>query len=139
METGTVIKENGPLVTVKLERKEACAKCKACTAGLETKDMFLEAENLCDAKIGDIVSVSLEQSNFIKAVAIMYVIPLIGLLIGIGLGYMVSDQLNWQGVELISVLFGFVLMAITFLTIRANEKRWNTKEFRPIADHKISN
>lgn len=133
-ETGIVMKEHGNLVTVKLERNEACAKCKACTAGLASKDMILEAENLCHAKEGDIVTVSLEQTNFLKAVIIMYVFPLIALLAGIGIGYYVSALLGWKAVELVAVIVGAIFTAITYMVIRLNDEKFRTKEYTPVAD-----
>ena len=136
-EIGIVIKEKENLVTVKLERKEACAKCRACTAGLETKEMLLEAENLCNAKVGDTVKVSLEQSNFLIAVVIMYVIPLIALLLGIGLGYVISEQFGCTSKELISVAFGLVTLGLSYLFIRMNENKWKNKKFRPVAEEII--
>ncbi|MCT4687608.1 SoxR reducing system RseC family protein [Vallitalea sp.] len=134
-ETGIVIKETGKYVTVKLERREACAKCRACTAGFETKDMIIEAENICDAKEGDEVEISLEQSNFLKAVLIMYTVPLIFLFVGLGVGYLISYALHLQSVEIIAVIFGFVLLAISYLIIRSNEDKWRDKKFRPVANN----
>lgn len=137
-ETGIVIKETGKYVTVKLERTEACAKCRACTAGFETKDMIIEAENICNAKEGDQVEISLEQSNFLKAVLIMYTIPLTFLLAGIGIGYLISNIFSLQNVELIAVICGFLLLAVSYFLIKSKEDRWRDKKFRPIANKIVS-
>ncbi|QUH31212.1 SoxR reducing system RseC family protein [Vallitalea guaymasensis] len=134
-ETGIVIKETGKYVTVKLERREACAKCRACTAGFETKDMIIEAENICNAKEGDEVEISLEQSNFLKAVLIMYTVPLMFLFVGLGVGYLISYAFQLQNVEIIAVICGFALLAISYLIIRSNEDKWRDKKFRPIANN----
>lgn len=133
-ETGVVIKETGEYVTVKLERKEACAKCRACTAGMTSKDMIIEAENLCQAKQGDLVNVSLEQSNFLQAVLIMYTVPLVFLFIGLGIGYWISNLLSLQYTELVAVGCGFVLLALAYLVIRSKEDKWKSKKFRPVVD-----
>lgn len=133
-ENGVVIRKSGSYVTVKLERKEACAKCRACTAGLESKDMIIEAENMCNAKQGDIVNISLEQSNFLQAVFIMYTVPLVFLFIGLGIGYLVSEIFSLQNTELIAVGCGFVFLALSYLIIRLNEKKWSSKKFRPVAN-----
>ncbi|GKX29401.1 hypothetical protein SH1V18_18810 [Vallitalea longa] len=137
-ETGIVIKEAEKYVTVKLERTEACAKCRACTAGFETKDMIIEAENVCNAKEGDQVEISLEQSNFLKAVLIMYTIPLTFLLVGLGIGYLISNIFNLQDVELIAVICGFSLLAVSYLLIKSKEDKWRDKKFRPIANKIVS-
>ena len=137
-ETGIVIKESGNYVTVKLERTEACAKCRACTAGFETKDMIIEAENICQARKGDQVEIFLDQTNFLKAVVIMYVIPLIFLFAGLLIGYLISSLLRLENVELIAVVCGFILLAVSYLLIKSKEDRWRDKKFRPIANKIVS-
>ncbi|MCT4543750.1 MAG: SoxR reducing system RseC family protein [Vallitalea sp.] len=138
-EVGVVTKAKGKYVTVKLERKEACAKCRACTAGFESKDMIIEAENICNAKEGDMVDISLEQSNFLKAVLIMYTIPLGFLFVGLGLGYLISSIFSLQNTELIAVLCGFISLALSYYIIRLNEDKWRDKKFRPVANEIVEN
>ena len=130
-EIGVVVEEKGKNVIVALERKEACATCKACSMGLESKDMILEAKNSCGAKKGDYVTISLEERQFMQAVAIMYVVPLLGLLVGTGIGYLL-----WQD-ELIAIIMGFALLALSFLGIRFNEKRIKGKSYRPVAENVV--
>lgn len=133
-EIGQVTEIKGDLIRVKLQRHDACDHCNACTAGIETEEMILEAENLCLAKPGDLVEISLEESNFLVAVIIMYIIPLVGLLAGIALGYVVGGYTTMNR-EVMALVFGFTLLAITYLIIRSNERRFNTRKFRPIASN----
>lgn len=126
-EVGEVIEVKDPYVVVSLMRSEACGKCKACTAGLQETQMIMEAENQCDAHVGDFVEIYLKEENFLKAVFIMYGIPLIGLMIGIGLGYLLFDH------ELMIMLVGIIVLAATYILIRVNEKRFKTEKYRPIA------
>lgn len=127
-ESGIVIEKKKNLVVVKLERKEACAQCKACVAGLSSKEMLMEADNLCDAQIGDRVNVSLENSSFLKAVLIMYGIPFLSLLGGLAVGYIFFKS------EIAAILGGFFLLAICFIIIRLNEKKFNNGNYRPVAN-----
>lgn len=131
-EIGRVTKLDGDFVTVKLQRQDACGHCNACTAGVETDDMILEAQNLCLAEEGDLVEISIEESNFLLAVIIMYIIPLGGLLVGVFLGYLLGKAIGVNE-EITSLIVGFLLLAATYITIRLNEKRFNTTKFRPIA------
>lgn len=133
-EIGIVTKQSGEYVTVRLERQEACAKCRACTAGLTSKDMIVEAENRCQAKVGDAVAISLEQSNFLQAVFIMYTIPLIFLFVGLGIGYGIGHALQLGNTELLPIVCGFVLLTAAYFLIRANEEKWRSKKFRPVAE-----
>ena len=135
-EIGQVTALKGDLITVKLQRHDACDHCNACTAGVDTEEMMLEAENLCMAQPGDLVEISLEESNFLIAVLIMYIIPLAGLLAGIALGYGLGGALGMNS-EVMALIVGFALLAVTYLTIRSNESRFHTRKFRPVASQVI--
>lgn len=127
-EVGQVIEVKDTYVVVKLERSDACGKCQACTMGENSKEMILEAKNICKAKVGDLVSISLEQSNFLKAVGIMYGIPLIALLLGIGIGYVVSKS------DMISLICGLLALAVCYFSIHRISKHMNMDQYRPTAD-----
>lgn len=135
-EIGQVIKVSEDFVTIKLQRQDACGHCNACTAGVETDDMILEAQNLCQAEEGDLVEVHIEESNFLLAVIIMYIIPLTALLIGLFIGSLVGDAVGAYK-ELFALVIGLGLVVVSFLTIRANEPKFHTKKFRPIANHLV--
>lgn len=131
-EIGQVTEINGDFIKVKLQRHDACDHCNACSAGVETEEMILEAENLCRANEGDLVEISLEESNFLLAVIIMYIIPLGGLLVGIGIGYLLGGVIGMNR-EVSALIVGFALLAVTYLVIRSNEKHFHTRKFRPVA------
>jgi len=129
-EIGEVIEIKEPYVVVRLIRSEACGKCNACSVGLQSTEMILEAENQCGATIGDRVEIFLKETNFLKAVFIMYVIPLIALMIGLGIGYMIFES------ELIIFGIGILLMIGSYFAIRINEAHFRTSQYRPIAINK---
>ena len=52
-EKGYVTEIKGNLAVIKMKRTEACAKCRACIAGMTEKEMIMEAENNCGAEVGD--------------------------------------------------------------------------------------
>lgn len=132
-EFGQVINVVDEDVKVRLNRKEACAKCGACSAGLENKDMFIQASNIAHAKLDDWVEIRLDEENFIKAVAIMYGIPLIGLLVGL-IGGVLFGQMFVPGLaDIIGVGTGLLGAGIAFILIHANEAKFNTKKYKPIA------
>lgn len=120
-------------ITVKLERKEACAKCRACTAGLSSKEMLIKAINRCNASVGDNVEIVIEEKNFIAAVFIMYGIPFLFLLIGIFLGYWVGGYLKIEQKELFSFVLGIIFVCLSYLIIRTKENYWKSKNFSPKA------
>ena len=133
-EKGRVVEIKGNLAVVTLTRREACAKCRACSAGFTSQEMRIEADNLCEAKVGDWVELSLAENGFLGAVKIMYGIPMIGLMAGLLLGYFVL----WPVVpmlsrELLSFGLGMVGVLIAYLWIHSQKERWEQKKYRPAA------
>jgi sigma-E factor negative regulatory protein RseC len=133
-EIGQVIekRDNNRLV-VKLQRQEACAKCRACSAGMKTEEMLLEAENLCNAEVGDKVDIALEESDFMKAVFIMYGIPFIFFVVGLIGSYFAMAQLGIANAELLSFVTGIVLVVISYLVIHQFEPHFRKDNYVPKA------
>lgn len=104
-----------------------CGKCGACDLGKDM-DMMTIAQNDVNAKVGDMVQVSMETKNILSAAFIMYVIPLIALLTGIILG---SKLFSGDKSEVMALFFGFLLLAITYFLIKLNEKRY-TKKYKAV-------
>lgn len=132
-EIGQVVEVKDAVVKVRLNRKEACAKCGACTAGIESKDMFIEATNNALAHKGDFVEITLKEENFIKAVAIMYGIPLIGLLVGLGLGAGLGAAFMPGLADVLAIVLGLLGAGLSFLLIHLNENRFKVDEYKPKA------
>lgn len=117
---GVVVEQKGKFSKVKLMRDSACGSCGACQMGDESKEVFLMARNEPSAEIGDIVEVSMPTSGILSAAFIMYVIPLLSLFVGIVLG---SVLFKGDNGELFTALLGLVLMGMTFMAIKVNEKK----------------
>lgn len=132
-EIGQVIKAYDNKVEVKMERTEACAKCRACSVGMESKEMIINAENLCGAKANDFVEIVLEEQNFLQAVLIMYGLPFISLLVGAFAGYYISLKLNLQYNEIIGFFTGLIFVVLSYLWIKSKESFWKSKNFIPKA------
>lgn len=67
---GLVTETKGRFVTVHIVRKEACGECRACLSGMMENDMDIEAQNLCEAEVGDWVELELQDNAFMHAVLI---------------------------------------------------------------------
>lgn len=136
-EKGVVVELNGELAVIKMMRSEACAKCRACVAGMSEKEMSIVAENACGAQVGDWVEMELRENGFYKAVLIMYGIPLIGLVSGILAGYfLLAPALSLGGqnaADLLSFATGIVCMGLSYLWIHSKEHIWSGKKYRPVA------
>lgn len=133
-EIGRVIDKKGDSVTVSLLRTEACAGCRACTMGMQKQEMLMTAKNECGANVGDNVRVELKEGIFLKAVAIMYALPLLFLIAGFFVGIIIGDFFELSGLrEIISFAVGVLFLFFSHLIIKRNEKRFKSKEFKPLA------
>lgn len=132
-EVGEVIgKESGKLI-VRMERKEACAKCRACTAGMKKEDMIIRAENVCNAEVGNKVDIVLDNADFMKATLIMYGIPFVAFMAGIFCGYYGALKMGINNSEVVGVVAGIVLVIVTYLIIHSQENRFKKGNFVPKA------
>lgn len=132
-EIGQVVDADKKMLTVKLTRTEACAKCRACTAGFSKNDMLIQAENLCGASLDDYVNIELESKDFLKAVIIMYGVPFASFVLGIAAGILLT------GSEFFAFTAGLVFMVISYLIIRLNEGYFKSKNYMPAATEIVTN
>lgn len=132
-EVGEVVEKRDNKITVKLQRTEACAKCRACTAGMKKEDMLITAENLCNASVGNKVDIVLDNADFMKATIIMYGFPFISFMIGIFAGYYISLNMNVAYPEVVGIIAGLVLVVISYIIIHSQEKRFKKGNFVPKA------
>ncbi len=84
-ETGEVVATDGNVARVRVERGDGCTSCEhEHSCGMYGKgEMVLVATNRVGAKPGEKVRVALTTIGQIKASCILYLVPLVGLLIGV--------------------------------------------------------
>ena len=107
IEKGTVkeILNNG-LARVYFKAGGECAKCGACI--IKGSEAYIDALNEVKAKVGDTVKVEIPPGNVLKAVSLLFILPIICLLAG----YFVGGIL-WAFVSL------FICYFLTFLYDRS--------------------
>ena len=92
---GIVIKtESDDYAQVLTDRKDACGGCQSTSAGcrscLASAKIESRVTNPVSAKAGDLVKVHLSSANLFTGAAILYLLPILGLLIGAFTGIWVS-------------------------------------------------
>lgn len=115
MPVGKVEKLEKGFAIVTMERQDMCGECHACEMLGETKKCTLKCTNDCNSQVGDQVEIDVAKASFLQATLIMYGLPLLGLLIGIGLGSFIS--------EVVSLILGIVCMGLTYLLVRWGDKK----------------
>lgn len=117
-EVGEVVRTKGDMAVVRLKRSSACRHCGACGLGAGSDDMLLTLPNTLNAKPGDLVELSLGSGQLLKASAITYLIPLIALIVGVIVGYMLGEHMAVDQ-QLAGAIMGLVFTAAAFGIIRA--------------------
>ncbi|HOB35749.1 MAG TPA: SoxR reducing system RseC family protein [Bacillota bacterium] len=118
---GRVVALQGDYAVVEVERNRACAKCGICHMG-RTDKMFLEVKNVLGADVGKRVLIEMGKSSVLMAGSIVYLLPLLGLIAGVGLAYLVNafyplpGSPDWWGIGA-----GFALFVLTLAGIRLSE------------------
>jgi positive regulator of sigma E activity len=107
------------------DRKDACAGCGAkhcCVSFGVNSEMVVKARNMVGAKVGDLVSVSISSGTFIKGAATLYLIPVVGLVLGVLMADAVGASLPMSETA-ITLVFGFAGLILGFV-ITALLSRW---------------
>jgi sigma-E factor negative regulatory protein RseC len=111
-----IVLQTGPggWAQVSTDRKGACAgceshpsECSGCLAGAQK--MESRAANPVGARAGDLVKVHIDSKNIFTGAAILYLVPVLGLLIGVFTGAWAAQGFGW------SAIFGGLMGTLTGL------------------------
>ena len=136
-EIGQVVECDGEFVKIRMERQKACEKCRACAPSVNGEHMYMIAHNACGADVGDWVSIDLDGGFFLRAMLIMYGLPLMMLLAGIGLGLGFAHILSLPLGEIIGFAAGVAMAALTYFTINKLQHRIDRAKHAPVATQKV--
>jgi len=116
LEEGVVGKIDGKgKASVELERGSSCKSCCACSQVADGK-MMIEAANPIEAQPGDKVRLYIETKGFLLGIVMLYLLPALGLFLGIIVGSRADS-------DYIGILLGLILMFILFVGARHYGKR----------------
>ena len=132
-ELGLVVGLKEELAVVNIKRKSACGSCKACEMGRSNiSELNVEVKNSLGAAVGDHVKIQMQTPDILKAAFLVYMIPLLALLGGVTLTYLIQRAQNISN-EPMMIVVGVVLMLFSFLYVRKKDKQLKeTEAFEPI-------
>ncbi len=136
VEYGTVVELKGREIAVVLcQKQSACEHCPssgACQIGDDGKSMLVEGFNQIGADVGDRVKIVTSTRHFLQSSFVLYIIPIIGLLIGAVAGQLIGEKVD-TGLEpaLLSALLGVAFLVGTFLCIRVGTRALKREIFMP--------
>ncbi len=117
-EEGLVVEVYGNTAKVLLPRSRLCDGCGSCCVFVDDKTMLVEAENGVGAEQGDRVIVDLPRGVAIRAAYVLYGIPLLAFLVGLGLGSLVGAAVFGGGASVVAGLISaFVFLVAAFVLI----------------------
>ncbi len=122
-QTGKVLEVADGYALVQFQRTKACGNCNACMS-LGDGMAAVRIRNTLDARPGDQVHIQLHANSFLKATAIAYGVPLLGLLVGVILGALISD--------IAAICMGLGFAALAFVLLKLLEKKFSRmQELKP--------
>lgn len=124
----TGIREDG-WAQVVTDRKDSCDNCGAshcCVSFGSSSEMAIKALNSAGANVGDLVRLNLNSGTLLKGAAVLYVIPLAGLMSGVIAGAEL-DQWLAIGETASIVLFGLVGLILGFAMTAIISRRMSAK------------
>ncbi|WP_185967957.1 SoxR reducing system RseC family protein [Thalassotalea sp. PS06] len=134
-ETARVTRIQGDLVDVESVVKSGCSSCQqvdTCGSGqiakgMSTRYLKLTIQSSLPLNVGDEVVIALPENKLLSAAMQVYILPLIGLLIGGAIGqYLLVDK--WQLHELFALLLAAVASLSGFLFARYSQNRPDTQK-----------
>ncbi len=121
LESGEVVNLSGDTAYVRFKRGSACGNCNACGMLKDMSEHIIDVKNSLDAKQGDRVLVEFATKSGITSSAIAYIFPLLMLVLGVILGYIIGEAYFADSVEIFAAVLGLVFTALAFLAIKLAE------------------
>lgn len=136
VEYGTLVELKGKQIAVVLcQKQSACKHCPssgACQIGDDGKSMQVEAYNQIGAQVGDKVKVVTSTKHFLQSSFVLYILPVIGLLIGAVSGQLIAENTDIAvEPQLLAALIGTAFLIGTFLCIRVGTRALKREIFMP--------
>ena len=113
--TGEVTAVKGEWLEVTFCRPADCEKCNACGMGQKQASLMVRGK----ANLGDQAVVSLPSSTVFQASLLAYVLPLIGLLVGLFAGFTLFPQAQ----DAAGILGALIGLSIPLIYVVLTEKR----------------
>ncbi|NLI55914.1 SoxR reducing system RseC family protein [bacterium] len=122
-EIGKILENKNSLSVVEVGREycDSCISKEKCLFHKE-RDKIIEAENIIDAKPGDLVLVEVPSKNYIISTFIIYIVPIIFMFIGAILGEFYFKKIVYKGVNISSIIFSFIFLIVALFITKILQK-----------------
>jgi len=140
-EIGVVVKTEGEMARVSVQKRGACEGCTAKGACESTSEgMEIEALNPVHAKEGQTVKVLLQAETYLKGSMIVYGVPLVLFIAGAIVGKNIGESyfLNTNS-DLVAAIFGFGSLIASLIAVKIWSGKLESKaEYKPFIGEIVS-
>jgi positive regulator of sigma E activity len=138
LETGTVIKIDGPWASVITNKSKSCNECGKAQAGICGKSgagMVMSVKNRAGARKGDTVELGLDKATHIKAYFFAFILPVAILFVCTYSGSVISSYAGINGLDVIAGVTGLVISILySFHKIRSLDRTSRLQIIKIISD-----
>lgn len=130
-ERGTVIAARHGAVDVRVQAGKACENCSACCRVDKDGVTIENARDAFGSSVGDMVEVEIPEGADARAGVLVFVLPVVGMLVGYGVGATLATVLG--GVPDLGGAIGAVsAIAIALVIVRLRGRSTPDERFRPV-------
>lgn len=123
-ELAVVVKTEGEFATVRLTRHTTCQHCGACGLGANAATGEFKVLNPIGARPGQRVRVRMAAGTLYRAAFLVYILPMLGLVLGYLLGRWIARRFAAGFAEGIGILAGFAVMAVFFIVLYLYDRHY---------------
>lgn len=113
--TGEVTAVHGDLLEITFCRPADCEKCQACQGGQKVTKLHLKGK----ANVGDAAVVEMPTKTIMQASVLAYVLPLVGLMLGLATGTLLFPH----RADVAGVLCGLAGLGVMLILVLSTEKK----------------
>lgn len=121
-EIGVVVQTQGETAKVRMTRHSSCERCGACGMG-GAREAEFTVLNPVGACPGQRVRIRVAPGTLYRAAFLVYIIPMIGLILGYLLGRWLAQYYGIGIEEEIGMFAGFSVMALSFIGLYRFDRR----------------
>ena len=123
-QVGLVRRLDGNKMELEVRRISGCGGgCSSCGGGCDSEGHSVIVSNRVNAKVGDVVEIKGDSNKILKLTALVYIIPLVFLVMGIGISSSILKSQGNEAYEILSLGIGIVALAVSFLVLKAIDKK----------------
>lgn len=122
IEIGQIIETSAGKARVKIERHSLCSKCtnNCHLAGdnHEREEFEIIVDNVIGAREGQLVKLEMSEESLVVASLIIYLIPLIGVILGYFIGVFFAPLVSLENKESSGIIGSVFFLLLSFLLVR---------------------